>query len=90
MNFLELRNFLMVAFGWNRRVATLATRLANGADTWESIASTPSFLGRPLLSTQEAKDIRFVGTGTITRLGLHRDFLRGCREARETPATVGR
>lgn len=57
MNFLRRRDSLMNAFGWNRRVATLATRLASGADTWESIASTPSFLGRPLLSTQEAKDI---------------------------------
>lgn len=57
MSFLRRRDSLMSAFGWNRRVATLAIRLASGADTWESIASTPSFLGRPLLSVQEAGDI---------------------------------
>lgn len=58
MRFLETRNLMMKQLGWNRRIATLATRLLLGADTWESIASTPNFGGQPLLTIKEAKMIR--------------------------------
>ena len=64
MSFLRTRNILMTELGWSRRVATLATRLANGADTWESIASTPSPYF-PLLSQEEARSIRVIGFDTI-------------------------
>lgn len=61
LNFLLTRKCLMDGLGWNRRVATLATRLAYGIDTWEGIASTPSFLRLPLLSQKEVMDIRTAG-----------------------------
>jgi hypothetical protein len=48
----------MEGCGWDRRVATLAARLILGIDTWDSIASTPSFYGNPLLSINEAQMIR--------------------------------
>lgn len=57
MNFLQSRNKLMTQYGWNRRVATLAIRLASGVDTWESIASTPG-PRHPLLSQVEVMMIR--------------------------------
>lgn len=58
MSFLETRNMIMTQLGWNRRVATLATRLMMGTDTWDGIAACPSFHGNPLLSLTEAKMIR--------------------------------
>jgi hypothetical protein len=58
MRFLDTRNTLMEGCGWDRRVATLAARLILGVDTWDSIASTPSFRGTPLLSIREAQMIR--------------------------------
>lgn len=58
MNFLRMRNRLINRRGWNRRVATLAARLHPGVDTWAGIEATPAFLGRPLLSQAEARDIR--------------------------------
>jgi len=65
MRFLELRNMLMEQLKWDRRVATLAARLILGVDTWESIASTPNFTGRPLLSLYEAKMIRDAANGQL-------------------------
>jgi hypothetical protein len=65
MRFLETRNMLMDELGWNRRVATLAARLAIGADTWESIESTPNFNGNPLLYEHEIRMIRTVGLETV-------------------------
>ena len=65
MTFLEVRNMLMTELGWDRRVATLAARLVLGADTWESIESTPSFSGEPLLCPHEERAIRTVGLETI-------------------------
>lgn len=58
MKFLETRNLLMEQLGWNRRVATLATRLIRRVDTWEGIAACRNFGRSPLLSVEEAKMIR--------------------------------
>lgn len=57
-SFLETRNLLMEVMWWNRRVATLATRLILGVDTWEGIAACPAFEGGPLLTVKEAVMIR--------------------------------
>ncbi len=38
--FLELRNLLMEQHGWDRRVATMATRLYKGVDTPVDLAAT--------------------------------------------------
>jgi hypothetical protein len=65
VSFLRIRDRLMIQLGWDRRVATLAARLALGSDTWESIASTPSFLGKPLLSQAEVTHIKTIGFGLI-------------------------
>ena len=68
MKFLETRNTLMTAMNWNRRVATLAARLALGVDTWDDIASCPGFDGRPLLGVTDAMEIReAVANGQIVR-----------------------
>lgn len=58
MKFLDTRNLMMEQLGWDRQVATLATRLSMGVDTWKSIAACPSFWGNPLLTVNEAKMIR--------------------------------
>jgi hypothetical protein len=58
VGFLETRNLMMLRLGWDRRVATLAARLLLGIDTWDSIASTPSFRGKPLLNSTEAATIK--------------------------------
>lgn len=50
--FTQLRD-TWITRGFNRRVATLYARLQLGIDTFESIALTPSFSGKPLLSRKE-------------------------------------
>jgi hypothetical protein len=65
MTFTEARDMLMEELDWDQRVATLAIRLATGADTWEGIAQTPNFSGQPLLTTGEERKIRTIGLGTI-------------------------
>lgn len=65
MGFLKLRNLLMDELGWNRRVATLAARLAMGVDTWEGIDACCSFNGNPLLYLGEKYKIKVVGLKTI-------------------------
>ena len=58
MRFLKLRNLLMDAMGWDRRVATLAARLYLGADTPESIkAMSYGDYGRSILSEGEYREI---------------------------------
>jgi len=59
MSFLNLRNKYM-ELGMNRRVATLAARIALGVETFEDIARTPGFTGRPLLWPEEASAIKQV------------------------------
>lgn len=58
MRFLKTRDTLIKQFGWNRRVATLATRLLLDVDTWEDIAACLSWGGKPLLTAGEAIVIR--------------------------------
>jgi hypothetical protein len=62
---METRNMLMDELGWNRRIATLAARLAMGVDTWESIELTPNFNDNPLLYEHEIRMIRTIGLETI-------------------------
>jgi hypothetical protein len=58
MKFLEMRNMLMAQHGWNRRVATIATRLYLFIDTPEALQSAASGeYGRPLLSEAEYRTI---------------------------------
>jgi hypothetical protein len=58
MKFLEMRNMLMTQHGWNRRVATIATRLYLFVDTPESLqAAASGDYGRPLLSEAEYRTI---------------------------------
>ena len=58
MKFLEMRNMLMEQHGWNRRVATIATRLYLFIDTPESLQSAEvGAYGRPLLSEAEYRTI---------------------------------
>jgi len=59
MHFITKRDTLMSLFGWDRRLATLAIRLYNGVDTFEDIERTPNFDGKPLLSTDEEKTIKY-------------------------------
>ncbi len=56
MSFLRMRDKLMTR-GMNRRVATLATRLSRGVDTWEGIMATPGVLGLPLLAHADVVSI---------------------------------
>ena len=56
--FLGTRDIMMSQLGWNRRVATLATRLLRGVDTWEGIGACTLWTEKPLLSIEEAKMIR--------------------------------
>jgi hypothetical protein len=49
---------MMTQLGWNRRVATLATRLVLGVDTWEGVAACDGFDRQPLLFLDEARRIR--------------------------------
>lgn len=65
MGFLATRNLLMEELGWNRRVATLATRLAMGIDTWDGIDTCYGFDGEPLLYLREKRMIRAIGLETI-------------------------
>lgn len=52
--FLETRDMMMSQLGWNRRVATLATRLLRGVDTWEGIGACTLWTEKSLLSVKEA------------------------------------
>lgn len=55
---IELRDILMEQHGWDRRVATLASRLYLGIDSAEGIASAElGDYGRPLLSQGEYREI---------------------------------
>jgi len=47
-------------YGWTRRVATLAARVALGVETFEDIARTPTLHGTPLLWPQEVAMLKKV------------------------------
>lgn len=53
MHFQEMRDIVATEFGWDRRVATLAVRIAKNIECFNDIAKTPDFRGYPLLSTEE-------------------------------------
>jgi hypothetical protein len=55
---IELRNILMAQHGWDRRVATIASRLYLRIDTADDIESASrGDYGRPLLSQSEYREI---------------------------------
>lgn len=73
MRFLETRNIFMEELGWSRRIATLAARIVMGVDTSESIASTPSFRGKPLLTHSEYV---MIAKGVLKLVGKELDELK--------------
>ena len=60
VRFTVLRNLLMEQHGWDRRVATLATRYYNGVDMpedWEAAACGD--YGRSIISQEEIRMIAY-------------------------------
>jgi len=76
MHFQKMRDIVATEFNWNRRIATLAVRVAKNIECFDDIARTPSFRGRPLLSTEEKIQIK--------------QALRGIRQLCKLSAANGR